>query len=235
MPTIDTLNDLLKHELKDLFSAETQIIEALPAMIEAASAKELKKALQQHLAVTREQKKRLEKIQDLLGEEKLAPEKRGFFANLFKSDEGEQHCKAMEGLLKEGDALLKEDMTAEVMDAAIIAAAQKVEHYEISSYGTARAFALQLKLNQVAGLLEQTLNEEYEADDSLTALALSKVNLEAGAEIVPHKAAKPPAKKSTEKTPKKASPKKAKAANAKKSAAAKKASGKSQPKKQKSR
>jgi len=232
MPTIDTLNALLKHELKDLFSAETQIIEALPGMVEAASSTELKKSLQQHLAVTKEQKKRLEKIQDLLGEEKLAPEKKGFFANLFKSDEGEQHCKAMEGLVKEGNTLLKEDMTPEVMDAAIIAAAQKVEHYEISSYGTARAFALQLQLNKVADLLEQTLNEEYEANDSLTTLALSKVNLQAGTEIQPSKAAKPAAKKSTDKTPK-ASPKKAKAASAKKSAAAKKSPAKSSIKKAK--
>ena len=232
MPTIDTLNALLTHELKDLFSAETQIIEALPGMIKAASSAELKKSLQQHLAVTKEQKKRLEKIQDLLGEEKLAPEKKGFFANLFRSDEGEQHCKAMEGLVKEGNTLLKEDMTPEVMDAAIIAAAQKVEHYEISSYGTARAFALQLQLNKVADLLEQTLNEEYEANDSLTTLALSKVNLQAGTEIQSSKAAKPAAKKSTDKTPK-ASPKKAKAASAKKSAAAKKSPAKSSIKKAK--
>jgi len=179
MPTIDTLDALLKHELKDLYSAETQIIEALPQMIEAASAPELKKALQQHLAVTKTQKKRLDEVQKLLGEENTPAQPKGFFANLFKSNEGEQHCKAMEGLVKEGSTLLKEDMTPEVMDAAIIASAQKIEHYEISSYGTARAFALQLQLHKVANLLKQTLNEEYEADDSLTALALSKVNLEA--------------------------------------------------------
>ena len=179
MPAIETLEELLKHELKDLYSAETQIIDALPKMIEAAGSKDLKKALQQHLTVTKTQKKRLDDIQKLLGEEKTAPENKGFFANLFRSNEGEEHCKAMEGLIKEGNTLLSEDMNPEVMDAAIIAAAQKIEHYEISSYGTARAYALQLRLNKVAGLLEATLKEEYEANDSLTELALSKVNLDA--------------------------------------------------------
>ena len=179
MPTIDTLEALLKHELKDLYSAETQIVDALPKMIDAAFNKDLKQGLQQHLTVTKKQKQRLDDIQKLLGEEKAAPEKKGFFANLFSSDEGEEHCKAMEGLIKEGNSLLSEDMNPEVMDAAIIAAAQKIEHYEISSYGTARAFALQLQLSKVADLLQQTLNEEYEVDDLLTELALSDVNLEA--------------------------------------------------------
>jgi len=122
-------------------------------------------------------------MQKLLGDENTAAVSKGFFANLFKSNEGEQHCKAMDGLVKEGSTLIKEDMTPEVRDAAIIAAAQKIEHYEISSYGTARAFALQLQLHKVANLLKQTLNEEYEADDSLTALALAKVNIEAEDEI----------------------------------------------------
>jgi ferritin-like metal-binding protein YciE len=179
MPTIENLNALLKHELKDLFSAETQIVDALPQMIEAAENSELKKALKDHLEVTKKQRDRLNKIQDLLGEEKIELNNKGFFANLFKSNEGEEHCKAMEGLIKEGEALLNEDMSIEVMDAAIIAAAQKIEHYEISSYGTARAYALQLQLNDVAKLLETTLKEEYDANDSLTALALSKVNLSA--------------------------------------------------------
>jgi ferritin-like metal-binding protein YciE len=179
MPAIDTLEELLKHELKDLYSAEAQIIEALPEMIDTAKNPDLKKALKDHLSVTKAQKERLNKIQELLGEEKQAPAKKGFFANLFKSDEGEEHCKAMAGLVKEGNALLQENMDAEVMDAAIIAAAQKIEHYEIASYGTARAYALQLQLNDVAKLLEQTLNEEYAADDLLTKLALGEVNLNA--------------------------------------------------------
>lgn len=226
MPTIDTLDALLKHELKDLYSAETQIIEALPIMIEAASNDELKNALQQHLEVTKEQKLRLEEIQKLLGEENAVPEKKGFFANLFSSSEGEEHCKAMEGLVKEGNELLQEDMSPEVMDAAIIAASQKIEHYEISSYGTARAYALQLKLDKVASLLSETLNEEYFADDNLTALALSNVNIEAGTKQATsrNKSAKK-AKAAKKASPKKTAPKKA----ASKKAPAKKASPKKQP------
>lgn len=228
MPAIDTLEALLKHELKDLYSAETQITEALPKMIDAAFNNDLKKALQLHLEVTKQQKQRLDDIQKTLGEEKIAPEKKGFFANLFSSNEGEEHCKAMEGLIKEGNSLLAEDMRPEVMDAAIIAAAQKIEHYEISSYGTARAYALQLQLGKVADLLQQTLNEEYEADDLLTELALSDVNLEAeikgeedDEDETEPEAKEQPAKKGSPKkaAPKKASPKKA----AKKSAPAKKA------------
>jgi ferritin-like metal-binding protein YciE len=228
MPAIDTLEALLKHELKDLYSAETQIIEALPKMIDAAFNKDLKGALQQHLTVTKKQKQRLDDVQKLLGEEKKAPENKGFFANLFSSNEGEEHCKAMEGLIKEGNSLLAEDMKPEVMDAAIIAAAQKIEHYEISSYGTARAYALQLQFSKVADLLQQTLNEEYEADDLLTELALSDVNLEAELQDEDDdsenasKQNKQPAKKAAKKS---AAPKKAKAA--KKSSQPKAAKGKS--------
>jgi len=181
MKTIDTLHELLKHELKDLYSAEAQIIEALPGMIKKASDKRLKTALKEHLDVTTKQKDRLDNIQEMLGEENNTQqeEKKGFFANLFKSKEGEEHCKAMEGLVKEGKTLLKEDMTPEVMDAGIIAACQKIEHYEISSYGTAKAYALQLKMQKVADMLNETLNEEYFADDSLTKLAVGDVNLHA--------------------------------------------------------
>jgi len=181
MKTIDTLHELLKHELKDLYSAEAQIIEALPGMIKKASDKRLKTALKNHLDVTTKQKDRLDKIQEMLGEENNTQqeEKKGFFAELFKSKEGEEHCKAMEGLVKYGKTLLKEDMTPEVMDAGIIAACQKIEHYEISSYGTAKAYALQLKMQKVADMLNETLNEEYFADDSLTKLAVGDVNLHA--------------------------------------------------------
>ncbi len=208
MPTIDTLHELLKHELKDLYSAETQLIEALPKMVDAATNGNLRNALDKHLEVTKTQKERLDKIQQLLGEEKAAPEKKGFFANLFRSNEGEEHCKAMEGLIKEGNSLLGEDMAPEVTDAAIIAAAQKIEHYEISSYGTARAYALQLNLNDVAKLLETTLNEEYDADISLTELALSNVNLAAETEEQSFaKSAKKANPKTVAKTAKKANTK----------------------------
>lgn len=209
MPTIDTLHELLKHELKDLYSAEVQIINALPDMIKAADNAELRKALQQHLTVTKTHIQRLQEIQRTLGVENATPETKGFFVKLFKSEEGEEHCKAMEGLIKEGNSLLKEDMSVEVMDAAIIAAAQKIEHYEISSYGTAKAYALQLQLKKVTTLLDATLKEEYEADNSLSKLALSKVNLVGESDFKKLPNAK---KLKVVKTAKKASPKKIKKA-----------------------
>jgi len=170
MENMNQLRDLLKHEIKDLYSAEEQIIEALPKMIEKANNKQLKKALQQHLQVTEKQKGRLDDVLELLGEED--EEERGGILGMFKSEK----CLAMEGLIKEGEKLMKEDMSPEVSDAAIIAAAQKIEHYEISSYGTARAYAQELFLKEVEDLLKQTLDEEYEADDVLTELAESRVN-----------------------------------------------------------
>lgn len=181
MEKLKDLRELLKHELNDLYSAEVQMIEALPDMIKNASHKELKTALSGHLKVTNTQKTRLDKVRSLLNEGKEAKKGKGFFANLFSGKEGEEHCKAMEGLINEAHSMMAEDMTPEVKDAAIIAAAQKVEHYEISSYGTAKAFAMQLGLTEVALLLNTTLDEEYATDDSLTKLAVGKVNLEAEA------------------------------------------------------
>ena len=171
MENMNQLRDLLKHEIKDLYSAEEQIIEALPKMIGKANNKQLKKALQQHLQVTEKQKDRLEQVLEQFGEEG-EEESRGILG-IFKSGE---KCAAMEGIITEGEKLMKEDMSPEVSDAAIIAAAQKVEHYEISSYGTARAYAQELNLKKVEGLLKQTLDEEYEADDLLTELAESRIN-----------------------------------------------------------
>ncbi len=170
MENMNQLRDLLKHEIKDLYSAEQQIIEALPKMIENANNNQLKKALQQHLQITKKQKDRLDEVMEQLGEE--SEDKGGIFG-IFK---GGDKCLAMEGIIKEGEKLMKEEMSPEVSDAAIIAAAQKVEHYEISSYGTARAYARELNLLQVEDLLRQTLDEEYEADDLLTELAESRVN-----------------------------------------------------------
>ncbi|MDB5209460.1 MAG: hypothetical protein JWQ30_287 [Sediminibacterium sp.] len=178
MEKITDLQELLKHELKDLYSAEVQMIEAIPKMAVKASNKELKNAFNDHLRVTLEHQKRLDEIQSFFNVEKVK-ETKGFFANLFKSKEGEEHCKAMEGLIKEAKSLMEEDMSPEVMDAALIAAAQKIEHYEISSYGTARAFATQLGFGKVVDLLSSTLEEEYMADDSLTALAVGKLNRKA--------------------------------------------------------
>jgi len=175
------LNDLLKHEIMDLYSAEEQIIEALPGMIEKAKNPELKKALREHLRITEEQKNRLDKIKQSFGEGESegeeGGEKKGFFSRLFGG--GGEKCKGMEGLIKEGEKIMKADITDEALDAAIIASAQKIEHYEICGYGTARAFARELQLTEVERLLTQTLNEEYTSDDMLTELAVGKLNLKA--------------------------------------------------------
>lgn len=177
MENMNQLRGLLKHEIKDLYSAEEQIIDALPKMIEKANDKNLKKALQDHLQVTRKQKGRLDDALEALDEERKEEGESVF--GLFK---GEQKCLAMEGLISEGEKLMKEDMSADVSDAAIIAAAQKIEHYEISSYGTARAYAQELNLDKVEELLRQTLDEEYEADNLLSQLAESRVNQHASTE-----------------------------------------------------
>jgi ferritin-like metal-binding protein YciE len=204
MEKITDLQELLKHELNDLYSAEVQLTQAIPKMVEKASNKELKKAFSDHLAATREHKNRLDEVKNFFSMEKVE-ETKGFFANLFKSKEGEEHCKAMEGLIKEAQTLMGEDMAPEVMDSALIAAAQKIAHYEISSYGTARAFARQLGFEKVYTVLSSTLAEEYEADDSLTALAVGKLNRKAeiGEKLpgvkpaVKNKATKPVADKPT--------------------------------------
>jgi ferritin-like metal-binding protein YciE len=171
-----SLRDLLQHEIDDLYSAEEQIIEALPKMVEKATTAGLKKALNDHLQVTIDQKKRLDQVKKLL--EKETAEKKsepGFLENIF----GGTKCKGTEGLIKEGEKLMGENMEANVMDAAIIGAAQKIEHYEISGYGTARAYAMQLGYSEIEELLTDTLNEEYLADDELTALALFNINVKA--------------------------------------------------------
>src|SRR5215471_5665820 len=176
MENMNQLRDLLKHEIKDLYSAEEQIIEALPKMVEKANNRNLKKALQDHLEVTRKQKGRLDDALETLDDEREEGEG---VLSLFK---GEQKCLAMEGLISEGEKLMKEDMSPEVSDAAIIAAAQKIEHYEISSYGTARSYAQELGLDEVEDLLQDTLDEEYEADNLLTQLAENRVNQRANSE-----------------------------------------------------
>lgn len=180
MDNIINLRDLLNHEILDLHSAEKQIIDGLPGMIDKATNSELKMALSEHLEVTKNHKERLEKIKGLLKNSETRPEAKddNFFSRLFGGS-GEQKCKGTEGLIKEGEKMLSMDMSSEVRDAAIIAGAQKIEHYEIAGYGTALAYARQLGLTEISNLLEQTLNEEYEADDSLTELAIGKVNVDA--------------------------------------------------------
>jgi ferritin-like metal-binding protein YciE len=172
------LRDLLKHEIQDLTSAEDQMIEAMPAMIQKANNSELKRALTEHLRITEKQRKRLDEIQRALGESSSEEgDKKGLFSRLFGS--GGHKCKGMEGLITEGQKVMGEDMNPEVLDAAIIACAQKMEHYEITGYGTAKAFARELNLREVERLLDETLNEEYNADDLLTVMAVGKLNVRA--------------------------------------------------------
>jgi ferritin-like metal-binding protein YciE len=161
---LESLENLLVHELKDLLSAEKQLVKALPKMAKGAASETLRTAIEEHLEQTKGQVERLEQV----------------FAMVDKAPRAE-HCKAMEGLISEGDELLQEDGEASVKDAALIAAAQKVEHYEISGYGTARTLAELLGLDQAVELLQQTLDEEKETDLKLTKLAMSEVNPQAQA------------------------------------------------------
>lgn len=156
---LDTLHDLFIHELKDLYSAESLIIKALPKMVTAAHAEELKQAFQDHLEETEGHVQRLEDI----------------FRELQVSPRGKK-CVGMEGLLEEGKELLKEQAQDWVMDAALIGAAQRVEHYEIAAYGTARDHAEKLGKYPAAQLLQQTLDEEGTADKKLTEIAARSVN-----------------------------------------------------------
>jgi ferritin-like metal-binding protein YciE len=162
---IDSLRKLYVEELKDLYSAEKQLIQALPRMAKKAQNAQLKQAFQQHLEITQAQLERLDRV----------------FEGLEKSPRGKK-CKAMEGLIEEGKEMMQEDMEPEVMDAALIAAAQRIEHYEIAGYGTVRTYANLLGEKDAAKLLQQTLDEEGQADKILTQLAESSINVEAMAE-----------------------------------------------------
>ena len=159
---LNTLHDLYLHELKDLYGAEQQILKALPKMAEGASSPELKRAFENHLEQTRLQAQRLEQIFQQLGESAKASK-----------------CKGVEGIIGEGEDLMDEDAPPAVCDAALISSAQRVEHYEISAYGTARTFARRLGFEEQARLLQQTLTEEDETDKKLTSLAESYINEEA--------------------------------------------------------
>lgn len=171
MEKLSDLRALLVHEVKDVYSAEEQILAALPGMIEKASNSQLKKALQDHFRTTRNQKQRLDKVQQLLKveEDQRGSGKKSGILGLFGTSE---KCKGMQGILQEGEKITSEDIDPEVMDAAIIASCQKVEHYEICAYGTLKAYAKELGLTQVVKLLDETLAEEYEADVLLTQLAV---------------------------------------------------------------
>ena len=161
---IDTLEDLLADELKDLYSAENQLVKALPKMAKTARSRELRMAFEEHLEQTKNQVRRLERACDELG---LSP--RG------------KKCVGMEGLIEEGKEIMTNGSKdpASPMEAGLIGAAQKVEHYEIAAYGTASAHARQLGYNSVAQLLDQTLEEEKTTDEKLTKLAENQVNVQA--------------------------------------------------------
>ena len=159
---LDNLRKLFVEELRDLYSAENQLVKALPKMATGASSEELKQALEDHLEQTQGHVERLEEV----------------FEQLDETPKGKT-CKAMKGLVEEGSEILEEDGEDSVVDAGIIAAAQKVEHYEIASYGTVRAWAGLLGENEAAEVLQETLDEEGEANKLLNKLAQDIVNPEA--------------------------------------------------------
>ncbi len=159
---INSLQDLYLAELQDLYDAENRIIKALPKMAEAASSPDLRRAFQEHLEQTRRQSDRLERI----------------FSMLNESPKGKK-CKGMDGILDEGKEMMDLDAPPAVCDAALISAAQRVEHYEIAAYGTVRTFARRLGYEDQAQLLQETLQEEGETDKKLTSLAESYINEDA--------------------------------------------------------
>lgn len=157
-----TLEDLFEHQIKDLYSAETQLIEALPKMAKKAKDRELREAFEHHLKETKNQKSRIETI----------------CSELDITPYGET-CEAMKGMIKEAENFLEVVADEEVMDAGLIAEAQRVEHYEISGYGTAVRFAEQLGHRDIAEKLQETLDEEYQADSKLGKIAENRLNKKA--------------------------------------------------------
>jgi ferritin-like metal-binding protein YciE len=164
--SVENLQDLFVHELKDILDAERQLTKALPKMAKAAESDELKAAFEEHLSVTEEQIGRLETI----------------FESLDKAARG-KHCAGMEGLVKEGSELIKEEDPGPARDAGLICAAQKVEHYEIASYGSLLEWAKILEMDDAVELLQTTLAEEKETDEKLTAIA-SELNFVAEQQAV---------------------------------------------------
>lgn len=161
---LDSLEILFVEELRDIYNAENQLIKALPKMAKRASSEELRQAFEEHLEQTRGHVERLDEIFEELGKKATG-----------------KTCKAMKGLIEEGSEVMEEEGEASVLDAALIAAAQKVEHYEIASYGTVRTWAEMLDKSDAVDLLQQTLDEESETNEKLTELAESSINVEASA------------------------------------------------------
>jgi ferritin-like metal-binding protein YciE len=159
---LKSLHDLMVDEIKDIYHAEKQVTRALPKMIKNTSSPKLKKAFEDHLKETENQVKRLEQI----------------FEELEIPAKGKR-CIGMEGIINEGKEKMEEDIDESVLDAALIASAQKVEHYEIASYGTVRTYAEELGFNKIAELLQKTLDEEFKANELLTSIAEKEINYEA--------------------------------------------------------
>ena len=159
---VENLEDLYEDLLKDLYSAEKQLVKALPKMVKNAESPDLQKAFREHLGQTEKHVERIERI----------------FSGMEGSPRGKK-CVGMEGLIAEADELLQEDVEPDALDAGLIAAAQKVEHYEIAGYGTARAWAERIGHQDHVRLLQQTLDEESMANEKLTGLAESYINMEA--------------------------------------------------------
>jgi ferritin-like metal-binding protein YciE len=159
---LQSLQDLFLHELRDIYSAEKQILKALPKMAKAASNPQLKTGFQEHLEQTKEHVNRLEQIFEKLGKPSRGPK-----------------CKGMEGLLEEGADMMEEEGEPEVIDAGLISAAQRVEHYEIAAYGCAKTYAKVLGDTEAGSLLDQTLQEEGATDKKLTQIAKSSINTKA--------------------------------------------------------
>jgi ferritin-like metal-binding protein YciE len=164
---LDTLHDLFVHELRDLYDAEQQIVTGLPLMVQAAKAPPLQKLFNDHLRETSDQIDRLDQL----------------FGALGVSFSG-RSCKAMQGLLSEARETIQEEADPEVLDAALIVAAQKIEHYEIAGYGSVRAFAEQLGYTDAERLLAKTLEEETTADKKLTQLAERRLNRKASSDDI---------------------------------------------------
>ncbi|MDQ4139110.1 MAG: ferritin-like domain-containing protein [Bacteroidota bacterium] len=162
MTKLKNLEELFHHEIKDLYSAEKQLIQALPKMAQSATDPKLREQFEQHLEETKAQKDRIEKVCEILG-----------------ISAGRMKCKAMEGLIEEGQELIAEDAEPEVKDAGLIASAQRIEHYEISGYGTAAHFAERLGHAEAFQLLSETLKEEQTADTKLNKLAKGYINQKA--------------------------------------------------------
>lgn len=160
--SMKTIQELMEHTIQDLYSAENQIIDALPDLIDRVQSDQLRQALQMHREQTQQQVQRLEQIAQQMG-----------------IDPDGETCMAMQGLVEEAQDLLSQLEEGPVADAAIIGAAQKVEHYEIAAYGTARTLAQQAGQDQIADLLQQTLEEEKQTDEKLTSIATSSVNQKA--------------------------------------------------------